>query len=872
MNKKRNTRLSFRFNVVIISLLTVVLSIFGFYILANLKNYIYRNTEAQMFAHLHDIRRLIDANNVLYEKTSNTLKNIDNVSGYFKEINYLKSGYAFIISSSGNVVLHPEFEQGKNISHYLFFRQMSKIKSKQKKIEYLWPENKKGEKFQMYFVYHKSIDSYIGISVKNVDVLEELAKFRLRIIISIIISIIIIVIGITIFINSFAKIIIKLENVISDLAKGKQVTQFKYKRNDEIGKITNSINTLADGLRNTSQFASEMGRGEFNTSFKPLSQEDVLGNSLLNMRQSLIQAQEEQQKRKLEDEKQNWATQGLAQFGEILRQNNNNIEKLSYDIIKNLVSYCNLNQGAIFILNDEDDNNKFLELTACYAYEKRKYVDRRIEIGEGLVGACFYEKKTVHLEDIPDGYILITSGLGLATPKELLIVPLVLNEVVYGVLELASFNSFKDFEIQFIEKIAESIASTVSSVKINLRTSGLLEKSREQAEINRIQEEEMRQNLEELRLAKEEAARQGEELASITNSVNHTLIRAEYDTKGILIYANTKFLTKLGYSSFSEIEGRHISSFIHERDKEWFFKIWNKLASGGRHFEGDMKHITKQGRDFWSMATYTCVRDQEERINKVLFLGIDTTEQKKLSLDYHSQIQALNQSNIKAEYSLDGSLIQWNDRFKDALGYSDNELAEKTIYDFLKKKDIENAKILWAEVISGKAFEGQARQLTKQGDEKWFNVIYIAIKDMYGDISKVIYIANDISKQKQMEREVKAVKIRTEKTLEGMLDAIITFDSEGTIEFFNAAAENLSGYNRNEILNKSIKLLLTPEITENADSFNDFLKEGVGVRREIKLVQKSQERVSVLMLLSEAEVNDVHTYTAFIQNIEVELF
>lgn len=872
MNKTRNTRLSFRFNVVIISLLTVILSIFGFYLLSNLKNYIYLNTEVQMFARLDDIKRLIDANNITYDKVNNSIKNIEQITGYFKEIKYLNSGYAFIINNSGDVIIHPDFEQGKNISHLLFFRQMNKIKSKHKKIEYLWPENKNGKKYQMYFVFHKPIDAYIGIAVKNTDVLAELSKFRFRVIISIIISIIIIVIGITIFINSFANIIIKLENVISDLAKGKQVHEFKYKRNDEIGKIANSINILAAGLRNTSQFASEMGRGEFNTTFKPLSEEDVLGNSLLNMRQSLIQAQEEQQKRKFEDEKQNWATQGLARFGEILRQNNNNIEKLSYDIVKNLVNYCNLNQGAIFILNDEEDNSKFLELTACYAYEKRKYVERKIEIGEGLVGACFYEKKTVHLCDIPEGYIQITSGLGLATPKELLIVPLVLNEEVYGVLELASFNTFKDFEIQFIEKIAESIASTVSSVKINLTTSGLLEKSRKQAEINRIQEEEMRQNLEELRLAKEEAARQGEELASITNSVNHTLIRAEYDTKGILMYANTKFLTKLGYSSFAEIEGKHISTFIHERDKEWFFKIWNKLATGGRHFEGDMKHITKQGRDFWSMATYTCVRDYDERINKVLFLGIDNTEQKKLSLDYHSQIQALNQSNIKAEYSLDGSLIQWNDRFKEALNYSDNELAEKTIYDFLKKKDIEHAKTLWNSVISGNPFEGQARQITKQGDEKWFNVIYIAIKDMYGDISKVIYMANDISKQKQMEREIKAVKIRTEKTLEGMLDAIITFDSEGTIEFFNAAAESLTGYHRNEILGMSIKQLLTPEITENNDSFNDFLKEGVGVRREIKLVQKNEERVSVLMLLSEAEVNDVHTYTAFLQNIEVELF
>jgi PAS domain S-box-containing protein len=87
--------------------------------------------------------------------------------------------------------------------------------------------------------------------------------------------------------------------------------------------------------------------------------------------------------------------------------------------------------------------------------------------------------------------------------------------------------------------------------------------------------------MEELQATQEEAARQSEKFVSFTNSVNHTLIRAEYLTDGTLIYANTKFLNKLGYSSNLEVEGKHISMFINKKDREWFEPLWDELAKGG---------------------------------------------------------------------------------------------------------------------------------------------------------------------------------------------------------------------------------------------------------------------------------------------------
>ena len=63
--------------------------------------------------------------------------------------------------------------------------------------------------------------------------------------------------------------------------------------------------------------------------------------------------------------------------------------------------------------------------------------------------------------------------------------------------------------------------------------------------------------------------------------------------------------------SNTEVEGKHISMFINKKDREWFEPLWEELANGGKHFEGYMKHVTKQGQDLWTMATYTCVRKED---------------------------------------------------------------------------------------------------------------------------------------------------------------------------------------------------------------------------------------------------------------------
>jgi HAMP domain-containing protein len=281
---------------------------------------------------------------------------------------------------------------------------------------------------------------------------------------------------------------------------------------DEIGDMSIALNSLVSSLQKISEFSVEIGKGNFDNDFKPLSKDDVLGNALINMRDELRKAAEEDGKRKQEDDQRNWATLGLAKFGEILRQNNNNIEELSYTIISNLVDYTNANQGGLFLINNNDPDHIFIELVSCYAFNRKKFLEKTIEPGEGLIGRCIQERASIYLSDIPDNYIRINSGLGDSNPRSLLIVPLLLNEDVFGAIEIASFEELERYKIEFVEKIGESIASTISTVKFNIQTATLLDQSRQQAEQMASQEEEMRQNMEELRATQEQSERRELEL------------------------------------------------------------------------------------------------------------------------------------------------------------------------------------------------------------------------------------------------------------------------------------------------------------------------------------------------------------------------
>ena len=254
-------------------------------------------------------------------------------------------------------------------------------------------------------------------------------------------------------------------------------------------------------------FADNISQGNLQVEYNA-TESDRLGQSLLNMRNSLTESAKR-------EEQERFATSGLARIGEILRQHADSLETLCDRVIEEVVKYMKANQGEIFMAEDRGTEKEHLKLMACRAWDRRKFHQKTIALGEGLVGQAALEKQTIFLTKVPNNYITISSGLGEANPGCILIVPLKSEDEVVGAIELASFKKFLDFEIAFLEKVGESIASTMITTQNNQRNKELLEKSNLLAEQMHAQEEEIRQNMEEMQATQEEMARKEKEISRV---------------------------------------------------------------------------------------------------------------------------------------------------------------------------------------------------------------------------------------------------------------------------------------------------------------------------------------------------------------------
>ncbi|MFN3316024.1 MAG: GAF domain-containing protein, partial [Raineya sp.] len=319
-----------------------------------------------------------------------------------------------------------------------------------------------------------------------------------------------------------------------------------------------ATNELAANLQEIKTFAIDVGEGRFDSDILVFDGKGELGTSLLEMKNSLKAVYEQEQLRA-------WATAGLAKFSDILRRNNDNIELLCNEIISETVKYLGINQGGIFVLN-KNAKEPVLELKGMYAFDKKKSMQKTIKLGEGLLGQAFLEGGIVHIKQVPQDYIMITSGLGNLQPNSLLIVPLQYNDEVIGVMELASFEDFQPHQIDFLKSIAEVTASTIITVYSNDATRMLLVDMQSKTQSIQEKEEQLRQNTIQLTSAQEELEKNLEtterELAKlklILDSIADSVI--VYNEKGVIQFANRPAENMFNYDT-GELVGLSIRAIL----------------------------------------------------------------------------------------------------------------------------------------------------------------------------------------------------------------------------------------------------------------------------------------------------------------------
>ncbi len=464
---------------------------------------------------------------------------------------------------------------------------------------------------------------YVGSMVPMSVIKKPVNKLIVTATIVYVILILLLVIFTIVLANTISNFLKLMETSIKELAEGAISEQLKIPvhSSDELGVIAESINKLIDNLKRLSEFAKQIGQGNLDTEFHTISDKDILGKAFLDMRHSLQIAKLEDLKRKQEEEINNWTVHGENMFAKILREHNQDLQDLAYHVISNLVKYTDSVQGGLFIINEDDPNNKYIELIAAYAYDRRKYLTKKIPFGVGLLGRTAIEGETIYISDVPPDYLSITSGLGDRHPNSLLIVPFKFNEVIYAIVELASFKGYKAYVRRFVERIGVSVASTIANVRITEKTKKLVEELRARSLELAAQEEEMRQNLEEMRATQEELRKKAQELESLVDALNSVSYIIELTPDGYITNINEKFLLLIKRKK-EEILGKHLVSSlaINVENDVKLEDLLQKAAQG--EIQTFKAKILTTFREYWFDITLVPVQ-YENQISKIIFIGND---------------------------------------------------------------------------------------------------------------------------------------------------------------------------------------------------------------------------------------------------------
>ncbi|MDM8560259.1 response regulator [Candidatus Parabeggiatoa sp. HSG14] len=300
-------------------------------------------------------------------------------------------------------------------------------------------------------------------------------------------------------------------------------------------RLAMSINIMLETRENVISQANQISKGDYTTNIIPRSDKDILGMALQNMTKTLHDISAENQK-------QNWLKTGQNQLSETMR-GEWDIVLFSRKIITFLVKYLSVQIGVLYLYNEETE---VLELTANYAFNKRKSLSETFKIGEGLVGQAALDREIISTTNIPEDYMRINSAIGDAIPRYLIIVPFIYEETLKGVIELGSFQEFSSTALEFMTIIMENIAIGINSTQSRSRMKKLLKQTQIQAEELISQQEELKQSNEELeeqaivlRENEEKLQIQKEDLQDINLELNRT--RCEIEKKAIELKKSSKY-------------------------------------------------------------------------------------------------------------------------------------------------------------------------------------------------------------------------------------------------------------------------------------------------------------------------------------------
>lgn len=665
----------------------------------------------------------------------------------------------------------------------------------------------------------------------------------------------------------------------------------------------------------------------------------VQSRKIMESQEAMKKVEQELRQRQQDMELTQWLESNLSKFDDLMRLNyDKSLEEFADVLLLNLADLLNGSQAAMYVYDEEQD---IIEMKGGYACTPKTVKKASFYIGEGVLGQIVKTKRTHYLEDLPIDSATVESALSKISNKSLIVVPLLYNEKIQGVLELASLQKMSDLHRRFIERLSENIASMLQNIRSMLQTHKLLKQSREMTD-------ELKRNTTQIEQTQLEIERRAAEFQAQFNAINLSMLVVEYTEEGDIKEVNDKFL-KLSKYTKDELVGKHHSSLLPVKvaESEDYKQFWRKVHEE-EYYETEHKLVTKDGATFWLRANYYCLATEQKKksskpvyatkaaaakkvtqavntnggygtveaappssahsvsgahaqVETIMMIGWDISLQKlqeqqiKQNLEelqsremesqqsirqmqklqdeleirakeYQGQLQAINLSIAMINMDRDGVILSMNDKFSEIFAYAKDDLVGQH-HEILVREGYAKSKPyrkLWQQLYKNEFVEGEFKGITKDSNVVWLRGSYYPITDARNNLSTILVLAYDITKEREQAAQIKQniadlEKVREEleiKTNEmsaqlevvDLISGMVELSPEGEILTVNELFLEFANYdNMEELVGQHHRVLVEPKFTRTKayKTLWETLQKGEDIEGIYEYVAKDKTKIKL---------------------------
>ncbi|HLW51533.1 MAG TPA: HAMP domain-containing protein [Candidatus Angelobacter sp.] len=309
--------------------------------------------------------------------------------------------------------------------------------------------------------------------------------------------------------------------------------------------LTGNVNLLAENLTNQvraiAEVATAVTQGDLTRSIQVEARGEVaeLKDNINTMINNLRLTTER-------NTEQDWLKTNLARFTSML-QGQRDLGVVGRMLLSELVPLVNAHQGVIYQMQSDDPGA--MMLLSTFADDSENGHPRYLKVGEGLVGQCASEKRRMLISDVPSHAIPIRSGLFRAVPKNIIVLPVLFEDQVKAVIELASLTTFTASHLAFLEQLTASIGIVLNSIEATMQTEGLLKQSQQLAIELQTQQKELQQTNEQLAQKAQQLAEQNAEVERKNQEIEQARRALEEKAKELALTSKYKseFLANMSH-------------------------------------------------------------------------------------------------------------------------------------------------------------------------------------------------------------------------------------------------------------------------------------------------------------------------------------